>query len=145
MSVISMIASSTYKDYINTTKISASKTQIIALSLVIDDYYLDNGYYPSSLEDVDNSGLLDPWGNKYIFLNYYNSPGADLSGGHHHHIATNIGSARKDRNLVPINSNYDLYSMGKDGQSKPPLTVPVSKDDVIYASDGAYIGLARLF
>lgn len=144
VSVITMIASSTYKDYIETTNISLAKTQIKTLSLVIDDFYLENGYYPSGLEDVDNSNLLDPWGNKYIFLNFHNSPNADFTGGHHH-MATNIGSARKDHNLVPLNSNYDLYSKGKDGQSKPPLTVKVSKDDVIYANDGAFVGLARLF
>lgn len=33
-----------------------------------------------------------------------------------------IGGARKDRFLVPINSDFDLYSMGKDGQSVGPLT-----------------------
>jgi len=52
---------------------------------------------------------------------------------------------RKDRFLVPINSDYDLYSMGPDGQSNEPLTVPVSKDDIIRASDGAYVGVADNF
>lgn len=132
VSVISMIATSTYTGYINTTNISSAKTQIKVLSLVIDDYYLENGYYPNSLEDIDNSELIDPWGNKYIFNNFHSS-------------STAKGSARKDHNLVPINSNYDLYSMGKDGKSSPPLTANASKDDVIYASDGGYVGLARLF
>lgn len=52
---------------------------------------------------------------------------------------------RKDKNLVPINTQYDLYSLGADGQSKPPLTAPVSKDDVILANDGNYIGLASAY
>jgi general secretion pathway protein G len=49
---------------------------------------------------------------------------------------------RKDRFLVPINTDYDLYSMGKDGRSSPPLTAKASRDDIIRANDGAYIGLA---
>jgi general secretion pathway protein G len=53
-----------------------------------------------------------------------------------------LGAARKDHFLVPLNSDYDLYSVGKDGDSRPPLSAPVSADDVIRASDGAYIGLA---
>ena len=53
-----------------------------------------------------------------------------------------IGEARKDHFLVPLNSDYDLYSVGKDGESRAPLSVPVSADDVIRANDGAYIGLA---
>jgi general secretion pathway protein G len=49
---------------------------------------------------------------------------------------------RKDRFLVPINSDYDLYSMGKDGKSSSPLTSKNGRDDIIRANDGAFIGLA---
>ena len=52
---------------------------------------------------------------------------------------------RKDRFLVPINSDYDLFSMGKDGESVAPLTAKASRDDVVRASDGAFIGLASNF
>jgi general secretion pathway protein G len=47
--------------------------------------------------------------------------------------------------LHPINSDYDLYSIGKDGESVAPLTAKKSWDDVIRAADGAYIGLAKGF
>lgn len=56
-----------------------------------------------------------------------------------------IGGARKDRFLVPINSDFDLYSMGKDGQSVGPLTAQKSHDDVIRANDGEFYGLAANF
>ena len=49
---------------------------------------------------------------------------------------------RKNRFMVPINSDYDLYSMGKDGQSVSPLTAKASRDDIIRANDGQFIGLA---
>jgi general secretion pathway protein G len=55
------------------------------------------------------------------------------------------GQPRKDRFLVPINSDYDLYSMGPDGASTPPLTAKASHDDIIRASDGAYVGVAENF
>lgn len=58
---------------------------------------------------------------------------------------TNIAAARKDGNLVPINTNYDLCSYGKDGKSKAPLRAKDSHDDIIYANDGGYIGLASEF
>jgi general secretion pathway protein G len=57
----------------------------------------------------------------------------------------NIGQARKDRFLVPINSDFDLYSMGKDGRSVGPLTAQQSHDDIIRANDGGYYGLASNF
>ena len=49
------------------------------------------------------------------------------------------------RFLVPLNSDYDLYSMGKDGVSSPPITAKPSQDDVIRASNGSYVGLASNF
>ena len=56
-----------------------------------------------------------------------------------------ISEARKDHFLVPINSDYDLYSMGPDGVSKPPLQTKVSRDDIIRASDGAFYGTAEAY
>ncbi len=55
------------------------------------------------------------------------------------------GKPRKDRFLHPINSDYDLYSMGKDGESVEPLTAKKSHDDVIRANDGGFVGLAVEF
>jgi len=55
------------------------------------------------------------------------------------------GRPRKDRFLHPINSDYDLYSMGKDGESVEPLTAQKSHDDVIRGNDGSFVGLAVEF
>jgi general secretion pathway protein G len=54
----------------------------------------------------------------------------------------NKGLARKNKNLTPLNSDFDLYSMGKDGDSSAPLTAQTSRDDVIRANDGRFLGLA---
>lgn len=56
-----------------------------------------------------------------------------------------VGGARKDRFLVPINSDFDMYSMGKNLDSVASLNPPKSQDDVIRASDGGFYGLARNF
>jgi len=47
--------------------------------------------------------------------------------------------------MVPINSDFDLYSMGKDGRSVAPLTAKDSRDDIVRANDGGYVGLASEF
>ena len=52
---------------------------------------------------------------------------------------------RKDRFLIPINTSFDLYSMGKDGKSAAPLTAQASQDDVIWANDGSFVGLASQY
>jgi general secretion pathway protein G len=56
-----------------------------------------------------------------------------------------VGGARKDRFLVPINSDFDVYSMGKNRDTVAPLNPPKSQDDVIRLSDGGFYGLARNF
>jgi hypothetical protein len=51
------------------------------------------------------------------------------------------GEPRKDHQMHPINCDYDLYSVGKDGESIAPLTAKVSQDDIIRANNGGYVGL----
>mgnify|MGYP005815298113 CR=1 FL=1 len=89
---------------------------------------VNNNQLPISLDQFGRGTILDPWGNAYRYLSFA--------------TVTGKGQMRKDRFLVPINSDYDLYSMGKDGKSALPLTSKYSRDDIIRANDGAFIGLA---
>ncbi len=73
------------------------------------------------------------------------SNGGSNEGGSSNGINCGQGGARKDRHLHPISSDFDIYSMGKDGDSVKPLTAKKSHDDVIRASDGGYYGLAKNF
>ncbi len=97
----------------------------------IQRYLSANGYLPESLADLNISNLLDPWGNPYVYLSR-NDRGWR-------------GKARKDRFLVPLNQDYDLYSSGPDGESRTPLANPKSHDDIIRAADGSYFGRADEF
>jgi general secretion pathway protein G len=56
-----------------------------------------------------------------------------------------VSEVRKDHKLNPINTNYDLYSMGKDGVTKMQITQKDSVDDIIVAGDGGFVGLASDF
>lgn len=86
---------------------------------------------PGDLAAIGRDGMLDPWGNPYVYNPHVYGKGR--------------GEPRKDRFLVPLNSEYDLYSMGKDGQSQSPLNAAVSKDDIVRADDGGYVGLASKY
>lgn len=89
---------------------------------------------PGSLAGIRRGGRLDPWGQPYVYYPFPAGRGKAPPRG-----------ARKDRFLVPINSAYDLYSVGKDGASVAPLTAKASQDDVIVANDGGFIGLAKRY
>jgi general secretion pathway protein G len=85
---------------------------------------------PNSLAAIGKGDLLDPWGNPYEYLKF------DLSG------PGDPPGARKDRSLHPLNSFFDLYSKGPDGDSMLPLTAGPSRDDIVVANDGKYVGIA---
>jgi len=102
---------------------------IDAIGWDLIEYEMVNGVFPNSLAGVGRAGRLDPWGNRYEYLKIKGT-----SGGR--------GQMRKDRFLVPINSDFDLYSMGPDGRSSTPLTARASHDDIIRANDGGFVGVA---
>ena len=116
---------------IEDARIARAVGDINTLEAEITEYEVLNGQLPNSLADIGRSDLLDPWGNPYQYLNHATSKGN--------------GQDRKDRFLVPLNTDYDLYSMGKDGKSSPPITAKDSQDDIIRAADGSYVGLASQF
>ena len=53
------------------------------------------------------------------------------------------GIPRQDRFLRPINRDFDLYSMGRDGTTASNLADQESLDDVIRANEGTYVGSAE--
>jgi len=86
---------------------------------------------PTSLAAVNRVGYTDPWDRPYVYVKLEGSKGN--------------GQARKDHFLVPLNSDFDLYSVGKDGASSPPLTAKASADDIVRANNGGYFGLGAQY
>jgi len=128
--IAASIAVPSYSSYLDRVKIAQAITDISVLNINARHYMIDNQVPPPSLAAFGAAGKLDPWGKPYVYL--------DLT-------TAGIGKARKNKNLVPINSDFDLYSYGKDGKSTLPLTAKYSRDDVILANDGRFIGLASKY
>ncbi|MFH1674980.1 MAG: prepilin-type N-terminal cleavage/methylation domain-containing protein [Pseudomonadota bacterium] len=118
--------------YIDRAHITRGIEEIRLLEKEITVYQLEHGTPPPDLNAIGRGGLLDPWGTPYQYLKIAGAP-VDMS------------KVRKDRFLVPVNSDYDLYSMGKNKKSKPPFNSPDGRDDIVRANDGGYVGLASLF
>ena len=94
---------------------------------MINLYYEDYRDYPPDLLTVELRNMKDPWGTLYQYQNY------DL---------ISNGARRKDRNINPLNSAYDLWSNGKDQKTNKQINAFYARDDIIMASDGGFIGLA---
>jgi general secretion pathway protein G len=126
--VLAGIAIPMYAGYQKQAKNETAASDIAGIAMKLMGYVGDNGKGPPTLAEVHCDNYLDPWGHPYKYFNIK--------------TATGKGMIRKDQFMVPINTYFDLYSMGPDGQSSSALTAKVSKDDIIYANDGAYIGVA---
>ena len=125
---LSAVGIPTYNNYIEKARIVRAMAEIRMLENEINLYQDSNDNLPDTLDEIGRGTLQDPWRNPYQYLNISKVKGK--------------GKMRKDRFLVPINSDFDLYSMGKDGSSKPPLTAKASHDDIIRANNGEYVGIA---
>ncbi len=115
-------------DAIESAYVAHAIGDIRTMQTEITRYEVQLKKLPGSLQEVGITALLDPWGNPYQYLNFDNVKGP--------------GQMKKDKFQVPLNSTYDLYSMGKDGKTSPALTASASRDDIVRANDGAYVGLA---
>ncbi len=128
-----------YGTALQKAKVARAIADIRVLSTEIGAYQLFDGGLPLSLADIGRATFEDPYGTPYEYLNFCIKK--DKKG----KCKNPKGKARKDRFLVPLNSDYDLYSKGQDGKSKGPLSAKDSRDDIIRANDGGYIGLASEF
>ncbi len=127
--VLAAVALPSYSNYRERALVADAQSDLADMNYLIEQFRTDNnGQLPNSLADIGLGGLLDPWGNPYHFFNISSASGN--------------GQLRKNKNMVPINSDYDLYSIGRDGDSKGPLTSSASQDDVVRANNGRFLGLA---
>ncbi len=130
---LAAIAIPAYAKYRYKAQIAMVITEIRILEKEIENYAAEHGEFPGSLTDINMDLIEDAWGNPYRYLKI---AGEDLKG------KGKDQKMRKDHFMVPVNSDYDLYSMGPDGDSKAPFTAKASRDDIVRANDGKYVGLA---
>lgn len=110
----------------------AIMTRVITELRIIDREILvfeaDRGRFPLTLAEIGLDTFTDPWGNPYAYLN--------------HSTVSGLGQKRSKNGTVPVNTDFDLYSMGKDGDTRRPFTARQSRDDIVRCNNGAYFGLA---
>lgn len=126
--ILASIAIPAYQDYTEKAKVYQAVQDIGGIQLKLKHYFDENRSYPETLAAIGEDTHVDPWGNTYRYLNL---------------IKYGNGGARRDKNLNPLNSDFDLYSIGKDAKTKLPISQKDSLDDVLRANDGSFINLAE--
>lgn len=101
------------------------------INLKIDMFDLNHNRMPTSLAELNIADTTDPWGNEYVFTSFEGMKGN--------------GPKRKDHNMVPVNSYFDVYSLGPDGKTATPFTSIPGGDDIVVAGNGQYVGVACFY
>ena len=132
MGILGALTITQYMAYIERVRVARAVIELKDISAQLDPIAFEGGALPNALADIGIVGRKDPWGRPYAYLKIRGNPGAAFR-------------ARQDQFLVPINSDYDLYSRGKDGKTQIRITHLLSLDDVIRGNDGAFLGLAAKY
>lgn len=127
LTILLVIAMKSLVDGVKRTKNLRASIELKQIQQVINLYQEDYKILPPDLATVELGNMKDPWGTLYQYQNY------DL---------ISKGARRKDRNLNPLNSSYDLWSNGRDLKTNKQLNAFYARDDIIRANDGEFIGLA---
>lgn len=87
---------------------------------------------PATLDGIGWGGRLDPWERPYVYVPFGAGPGVPAG-------------ARTDRFSIPLNTRYDLYSVGRDGGTSQSLGAGSSMDDLVVANDGGFVGHGKAY
>lgn len=130
LAVVASVAIPIYRGYVDEARIGTAIRDIRQMEFILNDRFLDNAPPPTLAAAGIN--MVDPWGNPYRYLWLRGNPAPGLA-----------GQRRKDKAMNPVNTDYDLYSMGPDGQTQAQFTAARARDDIVRANNGDYVGPAR--
>jgi general secretion pathway protein G len=172
--VMSGLSLTSYLGYVEKARAARAVAEIVSIAKVIDGLTSDDEVaIPDSLADVGVATPNDPWGNPYQYLRIegmgYTGPVSSLppvaaqpaggggqggggpgQGGGSQGPPGGTGGGlplkpRQDQFLKPVNTDYDLYSMGPDGETHFNMNSLKGRDDIVRALDGSFVGIAELF
>jgi general secretion pathway protein G len=121
LGILSAIAVPMVTAKINDSRNNTATADIANIESQIERFVALNGNPPATLAAANIAPPNDPWGHPYIYV----CPGK-----------------RWDKHDKPLNKDYDLLSMGKDGKTDVKIWKVHAFDDIIRCNSGAFIGLA---
>ena len=129
LGTLAAIAIPNFISYRERARIAAIVSDFKRIETSVYAFMAENGRFPDTLVEAGLGIPSDHWGNPYVYYPMSNVPAGV--------------KIRKDRSLHPLNTDFDLYSLGADGLSLAPLTAKQSHDDIIRANNGGYLGIAE--
>ena len=134
LGTLSAIAIPMYTGYLDKQRNTTALVDIKNIESQIERFKALSGRPPNDFAEAGIAAQNDPWGRSYQYVRLQGLSKIEQD-----------AKCRWDKFNKPLNYDYDLYSMGKDGKTKPKLSLPDSLDDIIRANGGAYVGLASAY
>ena len=128
VALVASVAVPTVDAYLDRGKAAHAIGDIGTISVQLYRWQSNTRKFPETLAEAGLTKFVDPWGNPYQYVN----------------VATaKPGAVRRDRNGTPLNSDFDLYSMGPDGRTETRLNEGKARDDIVRANNGQFVGVAE--
>lgn len=121
--ILSSIAVPSYQRYVERARVAQAIGDLGAIQIAIQKFMARTRALPATLAEVGAGGAEDPWGQPYEYV-----------------VLGGLGGSRTDHAGDPINTDYDLYSAGPDGDTAGSLLAAESADDVVRGNNGAFLG-----
>ncbi|HVS24358.1 MAG TPA: prepilin-type cleavage/methylation domain-containing protein [Gammaproteobacteria bacterium] len=126
--LIAVVGIPSMNTYVNHGRAVIAIGDIGNISGLLYRWQLNTRAFPETLAEAGLDGRLDPWGHPYRYLKIDNAQPTDR---------------RLDPNLRAINTDFDIYSLGPDGETQTEIMAPQARDDVIRGNNGRFIGVAE--
>lgn len=121
--VLGSVTVPSYRNYVERARVSQAIGELGTIQIAIRRFTTQNGALPAVLADVNADGDADPWGNPYRYV-----------------VLDGVAPPKTDHAGDPINTDYDLFSAGPDGDTAVSLLADESSDDVLRGNNGAFLG-----
>lgn len=132
MAIVAVLAAIAVPNYLSMkekARFNDTVQEIRDMSALLDLWCMEKDKYPDTLAEAGLDDRRDQWDQPYEYFSVANA-------------GNNGQGLRKDKDQHPLNTDYDLYSIGPDGRTNLPLTDSKSYDDIIRANNGAFVGWA---
>jgi general secretion pathway protein G len=128
VAILASIAMNSFSAFQNNAKTVRCVAEIREFERIANDHAIEKGAYPADYAELATyvgRELVDPWGQRYVYLRYENDDAA----------------MRYFALGVPLNTDFDLYSKGLNTISDLFVQDPISADDIFRARNGGFVGV----
>ena len=128
VALVASVAVPSMDAYLNRGKSAHAIGDIGTISIQLYRWQSNTRKFPNTLAEAGLSKFVDPWGNPYQYVNV---------------ASAKPDAVRRDRSGTPLNSDFDLYSLGPDGRTEIRVGDGRARDDIVRANNGQFVGVAE--